>query len=145
MTVTKLYKKFSTSWLHEHPGINFLLAFIAISQKQEQGQAVETAEELSRFWCAPLHWDCSALPVLGLPWERCLSMLSKLPPRSTDQLWCTGQPQDGETYSFLNLHFLHTVPHNTGGTQKLYCGFMSRIYDCMHTTWGLELQVPSSM
>lgn len=145
MTVTKLYKKFSTSWPHEHPGLSFLLTFIAISQKQEQGQVVETAEELSRLWYAPLHGDSSALPVLGLPWERYLSMLPKLPPRSTDQLWCTGQPQDGETYSFLNLQFLHTVPQSTGGTQKWYCGFMSRIYHCMHTSQGLELQVLSNM
>lgn len=65
MTVTKLYKKFSTSWPHEHPGLNFHLAFIAISQKQEQGQPMESAEEVSRQLTG------TALPCPS--WEMCLS------------------------------------------------------------------------
>lgn len=132
MTVTKLYKKISTSWPHEHPGLNCPLAFITVSQKQEQEQLVESAEEQCSLWCAPLHRDSSAFPILHLPWETCLSNCLCFQSCLQDaQTSCDAQDchRMERQYFFLNLHFLHTVLYNTGGTQRWYCGFMSRIYD----------------
>lgn len=156
-------KKFSTSWPHEHPGRNFPLAFITISQKQEQGQLVDSVEEPSRLWCAPLHWDSSALPVLGLLWEMCLSncpcfqSFLQDPQISYDARDCHRMetallpkllPKLPKLLPKLTLSShcpLRRCLCNTGGSQKWCWGSVSRFYAYRHAAQGLELRVPSSM
>lgn len=145
-------KKFSTSWPHEHPGRNFPLAFITISQKQEQGQLVDSVEEPSRLWCAPLHWDSSALPVLGLLREMCLSncpcfqSFLQDPQISCDAWDCHRMETALLPKLTLSSHCpLRQCLCNTGGSQKWCWGSVSRFYASRHAAQGLELRVPSSM